>query len=78
MRRRKLSTVFETQARRWSALVLAATCASGAGAHHSFGGIYDAAQALKLTGTVREFLLIHPHPFLVVEVRDAMPEGAAK
>ncbi len=37
-------------------------------AHHSFAGVYDSGQTLALTGTVREFLFIHPHPFLVVEV----------
>jgi hypothetical protein len=39
-------------------------------AHHSFAGIYDSAQTIALTGTVREFLFINPHPFLVVEVQD--------
>lgn len=45
-----------------------------ANAHHSFANIYDTGQSVTLTGTVREFLFIHPHPFLVVEVRS--PTGA--
>jgi len=40
-------------------------------AHHSFGSIYDAGQSVTLTGTVREFQFVHPHPFLVVDVRSA-------
>src|SRR5688572_13439380 len=45
----------------WSDLVIA---------HHSFASIYDSGQTLALTGTVREFLFINPHPFLVVEVQN--------
>jgi Family of unknown function (DUF6152) len=45
----------------WSGAVLA---------HHSFSNIYDSGQTLALTGTVREFLFVHPHPILVVEVHD--------
>ena len=42
-----------------------------ANAHHSFANIYDTAQSVTLTGIVREFLFIHPHPFLVVQVQGA-------
>lgn len=37
-------------------------------AHHSFANIYDSGQTVTLNGTVREFLFVHPHPFLVVDV----------
>ncbi len=69
---RNFSTVSESWPRRWPALLLAAV-SGGAAAHHSFSSIYDSAQTVTLTGTVREFLFIHPHPLLVVEVRG---EGA--
>jgi len=56
---------------RLPASLLLALIGSGAVlAHHSFANIYDSAQTLELTGTVREFLFIHPHPFLVVEVKN--------
>jgi hypothetical protein len=45
----------------WSAATLA---------HHSFANIYDSDKTVTLTATVREFQFIHPHPFLVVEVRN--------
>jgi hypothetical protein len=57
-----------------STLLLATICSGAVVAHHSFSGIYDTGQTLALTGTVREFLFIHPHPFLVVEVRNATGE----
>jgi hypothetical protein len=40
-----------------------------AGAHHSFGGIYDSSRNLMLEGVVTEFLFIHPHPYLLVAVQ---------
>ena len=53
-----------------SALLLTTLWCGAALAHHSFGSVYDSAQTVTLTGTVREFLFVHPHPFLVVEVRN--------
>jgi Family of unknown function (DUF6152) len=48
---------------------------SGAGAaHHSFASIYDSGQTVTLSGTVREFLFVHPHPFLVVDVQNQAGE----
>jgi hypothetical protein len=37
-------------------------------AHHSFGSIYDSGRTVSLEGVVKEFLFVHPHPFLVVSV----------
>jgi Family of unknown function (DUF6152) len=55
--------------------LLLAMCSTGAVfAHHSFTNIYDTAKTLALTGTVREFLFVHPHPFLVAEVLNAAGE----
>jgi hypothetical protein len=44
----------------WSCAVLA---------HHSFANIYDSGRSIALDGVVREFLFVHPHPVLVIEVR---------
>ena len=38
-------------------------------AHHG-GGAYDAARPLTLTGTVKEFLFIQPHPLITLEAKD--------
>jgi len=40
-------------------------------AHHSFGSIYDGSRQITLDGVVKEFQFVHPHPYLVFEVRDA-------
>jgi Family of unknown function (DUF6152) len=51
-------------------LVLTATLWSGTAlAHHSFASIYDTGKSVTVTGSVREFQFVHPHPFLVVEIR---------
>jgi hypothetical protein len=52
------------------ALALIAIWSGAAVAHHSFGSIYDSEKTVTLTATVREFQFIHPHPFLVVELRN--------
>jgi hypothetical protein len=49
--------------------------APAAGAHHSFGAIYDQGKDQALIGVVKEFLFVHPHPVLVIEVR--APDGSA-
>jgi hypothetical protein len=62
----------ENSGSRWLVtLLLAAIWCSAAIAHHTFDGIYDSDKTVRMTGTVREFLFIHPHPFLVVEIRNA-------
>jgi hypothetical protein len=38
-------------------------------AHHG-GGAYDAAHPMTMTGTVKEFLFIQPHPLITLEVKD--------
>jgi len=58
---------------RWT-LALAAAIAIGtpsAGAHHSIYGIYDRSRPATLDGTVAEFQLINPHPFLFIDVASA-------
>ncbi len=66
-RRRKLIAMRNS----WSTLLVLTTLWSGAAvSHHSFANIYDTGQTLAMTATVREFLFVHPHPFLLVEVRN--------
>jgi len=38
-------------------------------AHHG-GGAFDAAHPMTMTGTVKEFLFIQPHPLITLEVKD--------
>jgi hypothetical protein len=55
---------------RIQSLLLAVLWSGATLAHHSFANVYDSERTVKMTGTVREFLFIHPHPFLVVEVQN--------
>jgi hypothetical protein len=45
-------------------------------AHHSIYGVYDSSRQATLEGTVAEFQLINPHPFLFIDVAD--PAGTAE
>jgi hypothetical protein len=38
-------------------------------AHHG-GGAYDQSHPLTLTGTVKEFMFIQPHPLITLDVKD--------
>ena len=49
-------------------LCLSVAWACAALAHHSFGNIYDSSRTVTLEGVVSEFLFIHPHPYLVIDV----------
>jgi len=40
-------------------------------AHHSISGAYITSKEITVEGIVREFHFVNPHPFLVVEVRNA-------
>jgi uncharacterized protein DUF6152 len=40
-------------------------------AHHSTNGIYDENTEVELTGKVKEWRFINPHPSLILEVADA-------
>ena len=42
-----------------------------ADAHHSISSIYDGSRRVTLDGSVTQFQLINPHPFLFIEVKDA-------
>jgi hypothetical protein len=62
----------------WTLAVAAAIalCAPALRAHHSIYGVYDSSRQATLDGTVAEFQLINPHPFLFIDVADAA--GAAQ
>ncbi len=50
---------------------LAALCATlPASAHHSIAAVYDGTQPRKLEGVITQFAFVHPHPFIVLEVRE--------
>ena len=63
---------------RWTLAVAVAIalCAPAARAHHSIYGVYDSSRQATLDGTVAEFQLINPHPFLFIDVADST--GAAQ
>jgi hypothetical protein len=44
-------------------------CSGTALAHHG-GSAYDSAHPLTVTGTVKEFQFIQPHPLITLEVKD--------
>lgn len=52
------------------AAVCALLISSSAFAHHGGSAAYDAAHPLTMTGTVKEFLFIQPHPLITLEVKD--------
>ena len=65
---------------RWSTLCLrtGATLrmAGGLQAHHSHGPFYHLDQVVEITGVVKSFRLINPHPELLLEVTGS--DGAPK
>jgi len=51
----------------WVAVLCASVPAS---AHHSIAAVYDSSQPRTLEGVVTQFAFVHPHPFILMEVRD--------
>ncbi len=39
-------------------------------AHHSIAAVYDGTQPKTLEGVITQFAFVHPHPFILLEVRD--------
>ena len=39
-------------------------------AHHSISSVYDSSRQANIEGTVAQFQLINPHPFLLIDVTD--------
>ena len=58
------------------ALAFALACCGAAEAHHSIAGMYDQGRRVSLDGTIAQFHFVNPHPFVMVDVRDA--GGAAQ
>jgi exonuclease VII large subunit len=58
---------------RWTLSFAAAvvTGSMAAQAHHSISSVYDGSRRLTIEGTVAQFQLINPHPFLFIDVKDA-------
>lgn len=51
-------------------LVAAILAAVPLRAHHSIAGAYDARRPLTVTGTVRQFHFVNPHPWVELEAAD--------
>jgi hypothetical protein len=43
-------------------------------AHHGQAGLFDQDKLVSLTGTVKEWIFVNPHPVLVLEVNDGAGE----
>src|SRR6185503_1537083 len=58
--------------KRWTLSLAAALAIGGMApqAHHSISSVYDSSRRVTLEGTVAQFQLINPHPFLFIRVRD--------
>ena len=60
---------------RWATLSLLTgwilLMAGGVQAHHSHAPFYNLDELVEITGVVKSFLLINPHPELVIEVTNA-------
>lgn len=48
---------------------------SSAQGHHSTNNIYDESKTIQVTGVVKQWRLVNPHPYLILEV--AGPDGQA-
>ena len=57
-------------------LALALACCGAAEAHHSIAGMYDQSRRVTFDGVIAQFQFVNPHPFVMVDVRDA--SGAAQ
>ena len=55
-------------------VVLAAT--SPVAAHHGAAGLFDETRTIEVTGLVKEWRFVNPHPFLVLEVTDGNGQKA--
>ena len=48
--------------------VAAATGGATAAAHHSISAVYDSRKPVTVTGSVREFQFVNPHPWIGLDV----------
>ena len=60
---------------RWAAVVVAGSLGLGLGfpaaAHHGAAALFDMGRTEEVTGTVKRWSFVNPHPILVLEVADA-------
>ena len=40
-------------------------------AHHSIAGMYDQGRRVTFDGTIAQFQFVNPHPFVMIDVKDA-------
>ena len=45
--------------------------AAAPAAHHSISAVYDSRKPVTITGSVREFQFVNPHPWIGLDVTDA-------
>jgi len=59
--------------KRWVVLLAALVTANAVavGAHHSISSVYDSTRRATVEGIVAQFQLVNPHPFLLIDVKDA-------
>ena len=57
--------------RDWTVALLAVVLGVTAHAHHSISAVYDSRKPVTLTGSVREFQFVNPHPWIGLDVTDA-------
>jgi hypothetical protein len=59
---------------RWSAVIVVGSVLFGlslpAAAHHGAAGLFDIARTVEVTGSVKKWSFVNPHPILVLEVAD--------
>ena len=51
--------------------IVIASCGTVAYAHHSIAGMYDESRRVTVDGVVAQFQFVNPHPFVMVDARDA-------
>ncbi len=54
-----------------SCAIIVALCGTVAHAHHSIAGMYDESRRVTLDGIVVQFAFVNPHPFVMIDVKDA-------
>ena len=52
-------------------LIVMALCGTIAHAHHSIAGMYDEGRRVTIDGIVAQFHFVNPHPFVILDVKDA-------
>ena len=58
-----------------SCAIVIFVCGAVAHAHHSISGMYDEGRRVTVDGIVAEFHYVNPHPFVLIDVKDASTEA---